>query len=76
MDNIYLLFGLDDEVDKLRSECIKTAMAKMIEDKDMIEVGVTNIIIAQKYERIADIIGNLAESLIFISKGEDIRHKN
>ena len=38
MDNIYLLFGLDDEVDKLRSECIKTAMAKMIEDKDMIEV--------------------------------------
>lgn len=76
MDNIYLLFGLDDEVDKLRSECIKTAMAKMIEDKDMIEVGVTNIIIAQKYERIADIIGNLAESLIFILKGEDIRHKN
>lgn len=76
MDNIYLLFGLDDEVDKLRSECIKTAMDKMMEDKDMIEAGITNIIIAQKYERIADIIGNLAESLIFISKGEDIRHKN
>ncbi len=76
MDNIYLLFGLDDEVDKLRSECIKIAMDKMMEDKDMIEAGVTNIIIAQKYERIADIIGNLAESLIFISKGEDIRHKN
>ena len=38
--------------------------------------GVTNIIIAQKYERIADIIENLAESLIYISKGEDIRHKN
>ena len=76
MDNIYLLLGLDDEVDKLRSECISTAINKMLDEKDMIMVGVTNIIIAQKYERIADIIGNLSESLLYISKGEDIRHKN
>lgn len=76
MDSIYHLLGLDDEVDKLRSECIKLAIDKMTADKEMIPAGVTNIIIAQKYERIADIIENLAESLIYISKGEDIRHKN
>jgi len=76
LDNIYLLLGLDDEVDKLRSQCIHTAMEKMLEDKEHIYAGVTNIIIAQKYERIADIIGNLSESLIYITKGEDIRHKN
>lgn len=76
MDNIYMIFGLDDEVDKLRTECISTAMEKMVEDKEMIHAGITNIIIAQKYERIADIIENLSESLIYISKGEDIRHKN
>lgn len=76
MDNIYMIFGLDDDVDKLRTECISIAMEKMYEDKDMIHAGITNIIIAQKYERIADIIENLSESLIYISKGEDIRHKN
>ncbi len=76
LDNIYLLLGLDDEVDKIRTACIQTAIDKMMENKENIMAGVTNIIIAQKYERIADIIENLAESLIYISKGEDIRHKN
>lgn len=76
LDNIYLLLGLDDEVDRIRSQCISIAIEKMLDDKSNILAGVTNIIIAQKYERIADIIENLAESLIYISKGEDIRHKN
>ena len=76
MDCIYILSGLDDEVDILRSKCIKTAMEKMSEDKELVPAGVTNIIVAQKYERIADTIENLAESLLYISKGEDIRHKS
>lgn len=75
LDNTYLILGLDEEVDKIRDQCIALAQEKMAEDKNIILSGVNNIIIAQKFERIADIIENLAESYIYISKGIDIRHK-
>lgn len=76
LDNTYLILGLDEEIDNLRDESVKLAISKMESEKNLILVGVNNIIIAQKFERIADIIENLAESFIYISKGIDIRHKN
>lgn len=76
VDNTYMILGLDDEIDALRNESISGAMEAMQKDPDLILVGINNIIIAQKFERIADIVENLAESYIYISKGEDIRHKN
>lgn len=66
LDNTYLILGLDEEVDKIRDQCIALAQEKMAEDKNIILSGVNNIIIAQKFERIADIIENLAESYIYI----------
>lgn len=76
LENTYLILGLDEEVDKIRDQCIALAQEKMSKDKNIILSGINNIIIAQKFERIADIIENLAESYIYISKGIDIRHKN
>ncbi len=76
IDNTYLILGLDEEVDELRDESIKVAVEKIYENKELTLIGVNNIIIAQKIERIADLIENLAESYIYISKGEDIRHQN
>jgi phosphate transport system protein len=71
-----MILGLDEEIDGIRDECIILAKQKMTEEKNMILAGINNIIIAQKFERIADIIENLAESYVYISKGIDIRHKN
>lgn len=76
IDNTYLILGLDEEIDELRDESIKVAVEKIYEDKELTLIGVNNIIIAQKIERIADLIENLAESYVYISKGEDIRHQN
>ncbi len=76
IDNTYLILGLDEEIDELRDQSIKVAVEKIYEDKELTLIGVNNIIIAQKIERIADLIENLAESYIYISKGEDIRHQN
>lgn len=76
LEHNYMILGLDEEIDAIRDECIILAKQKMMEEKNMILVGVNNIIIAQKFERIADIIENLAESYVYISKGIDIRHKN
>lgn len=76
LDHNYMILGLDEEIDAIRDKCIVLAKQKMSEEKNMILAGVNNIIIAQKFERIADIIENLAESYVYISKGIDIRHKN
>jgi phosphate transport system protein len=76
IDHNYMILGLDEEIDGIRDECIILAKQKMTEEKNMILAGINNIIIAQKFERIADIIENLAESYVYISKGIDIRHKN
>lgn len=74
--NIYMILGLDDEVNELRADAIKLSIETMKESVDNINCGVQDIVVAQKYERIADIIQNLAESYIYISKGKDIRHQN
>lgn len=75
VENGYLVLGLDDEIDQIKRENIDKIKKKIKSDIEYVDVGLENVLITKSYERIADNITNLAESLIYIHKGEDLRHK-
>lgn len=75
VENGYMILGLDDEIDGMKRANIDTIKGKIKENIDYLEPGIQNILISKNYERIADNITNLAEALVYIHKGEDLRHK-
>ena len=75
VENGYMILGLDDEIDGMKKANIDTIKGKIKENIDYLEPGIQNILISKNYERIADNITNLAEALVYIHKGEDLRHK-
>lgn len=75
IENAYIILGLDDEIDQMKEEYISSIKEKITSNVECLELGIENLLISRNYERIADQITNLAESLIYIYKGEDLRHK-
>ncbi|OQY09908.1 MAG: hypothetical protein B6I28_02110 [Fusobacteriia bacterium 4572_132] len=72
----YILLGLDDEIDRMKYENIKKIKEKIKENVECLELGIENLLISKNYERIADNITNLGESLVYIYRGKDLRHKS
>ncbi|MDO8520007.1 MAG: phosphate signaling complex protein PhoU [Deltaproteobacteria bacterium] len=66
--------GLDDEVDDLKDKIQEELMAFMQKDSTAVVRGVHLIAIAKHLERVADHATNIAEEVIFMVKGKDIRH--
>jgi phosphate transport system protein len=64
----------DNGVDELNEEIIKTATTFMREEHDGIKRSLNLIRIAHNLERIADLSTNIAEEVIFIVQGKDIKH--
>lgn len=64
----------DDIVDASLKEIIKESKLVMEQNKNLISTCVNIIIIAVNVERIADHCTNLAEEIIFLQTGKDIRH--
>lgn len=75
VENAYIILGLDDEIDQLKEEHIHHIKDEISANVECLDLGIENLLISRNYERIADQITNLAESLIYIYKGEDLRHK-
>ncbi len=65
----------DDGVDKLRNRVTRQMMELMKTDPSTIERAVDYILIARRLERIADHATNIAEDVIFMVKGVDVRHR-
>jgi phosphate transport system protein len=65
----------DDAVDKLRNSITKQMIETMKRDPITIERALDNILIARRLERIADHATNIAEDVIFMVKGIDVRHR-
>lgn len=72
----YIIFGLDDEIDEIKKESIYKIKDKVRENIEYLDLGIENLLISKNYERIADNITNLAEALIYIYRGEDLRHQS
>lgn len=64
----------DDRVDTQRNAIIQDLVREMQEDGSVIPRAIDLITIARNLERIADHSTNIAEEVIFMVKGQDVRH--
>ena len=64
----------DDEVDRLRDLTYKELVGFMQEESTTIPGAVDLMFIAHNLERIADHATNIAEDVLFLVKGIDVRH--
>jgi phosphate transport system protein len=64
----------DDEVDRLRDAVYAELMDKMQSDPGVVPAAVDLIFVARNLERIGDHATNIAEDVVFLVKGVDVRH--
>ncbi|MBI4801605.1 MAG: phosphate signaling complex protein PhoU [Elusimicrobia bacterium] len=64
----------DAEEDQLKSEAFNELMQLMQSDASTIQRALGLILIARNLERVADHATNIAEDVIFMALGQDIRH--
>ncbi|GKT30659.1 Phosphate transport system protein PhoU like protein, partial [Aduncisulcus paluster] len=67
--------GMDNEADALNVRILKGLIENMVSETRIVERGVHLIMAASHLERIADQATNIAESVIFITKGVNIKHQ-
>jgi phosphate transport system protein len=66
----------DPEVDNLNRLLYRRLTSYMIEKPETIARGLELMFISKALERIADHATNIAEEMVFLSKGQDIRHSD
>lgn len=64
----------DDRVDAFKRKIVTDTLRQMQQQPQAVEQGMNIIFIAKNLERIGDHATNIAEDIIFMSSGEDIRH--
>jgi phosphate transport system protein len=64
----------DDKVDKLRYKIIQELTELMKTDPSTTECAISLILITNNFEKIADHATNIAEVVIFVAQGKDVRH--
>ncbi len=65
----------DDKVDALKDQIFRELLTYMITDSSTIKRCIDLILISRNFERIGDHATNIAEDVIFMVKGQDIRHQ-
>ncbi len=68
------VIATDDQVDGLKDQIIRELLTYMMADPKAIERALALILIARHLERIADHATNIAEDVIYIIQGRDVRH--
>ena len=66
----------DDEVDALNDQIFRELLTYMMSDPRNITRAISLILMARNLERIADHGTNIAEEVVYLVKGEDIRHQH
>jgi phosphate transport system protein len=69
-----LVLGSDDEIDHAQDEVILEEIAQISSHPDMASPAVDIIFIAKNLERVGDHATNIAEEIVYLQEGEDIRH--
>jgi phosphate transport system protein len=65
----------DDAIDRLRDQVFRELLSFMMKDPGAISRAVEMIFISRNLERIADHATNIAEDVIYIVRGEDVRER-
>ncbi len=66
----------DDQVDELKDQVFRELLTYMISDPSSIRRAIDLILISRNLERIADHATNIAEDVVFVVAGKDIRHRS
>ena len=64
----------DDEVDRLNDQIFRELLTYMMENNKSITRAVDLILVSRNIERVADHATNIAEDVIFIVEGKNIKH--
>jgi phosphate transport system protein len=64
----------DDELDTLKTQVFRELLTYMLQDPATIEPALDLILISRHLERIGDHATNVAEDVIFMVSGRDVRH--
>lgn len=64
----------DDELDALKNQVFRELLSFMLKDQSTTEPSLDLILISRHLERIGDHATNIAEEVIFIASGRDVRH--
>ena len=65
----------DDEVDGLRDQIFRELLTYMMGDPTTIPRAIDLILVSRNLERVADHATNIAEDVIYIVRGEDVRER-
>jgi phosphate transport system protein len=65
----------DDDVDSLRDQVFRELLTYMMADTTTIPRALALILVSRNLERIADHATNIAEDVIYIVRGEDVRER-
>ena len=65
----------DDRVDELYSEVFRVVLAEMQKDPSIVQQGTHMVSILKWMERMGDHATNIAEHVVFMVRGQDIRHE-
>jgi phosphate transport system protein len=65
----------DSEVDAMRDSVYNELVAKMQADPTMVTAAIDLIFVARNLERIGDHATNIAEDVVFLVQGVDVRHR-
>lgn len=65
---------LDDQIDELKEEIIRLSLEKMEQAPHLVRGFLSLIMTARNLERLADHATNIAEEVIYLATGADVRH--
>lgn len=64
----------DDEVDRCRDQIFGELIAHMIKNPQRVQLALDMLLISRSLERIGDHATNIAEDIIYVIQGRDVRH--
>jgi phosphate transport system protein len=70
----HLVLNRDDEVDGLKDQIFRELLTFMMSDQSTIPRALELILVSRHLERIADHATNVAEDVIYLVQGKDVRH--